>query len=320
MWVILFPGQGTQTIGMGKFYYNNFPLAKQLFEQASEELKIDFKKLCFEGPESQLMLTQNTQPAIVLVSCVAYFCLSQKIDLNFIKYMAGHSVGEYSALVCAGVLSLTQALKTVQQRGLYIHHSDPLGTGSMSALLGASPQEAKDFCLWVQKESGFTPLEIANLNSPTQTILSGSVFALKWAQKNYFKYNFTSKKIKLIALKVSAAFHSSMMAPACQKMKPLLKTLVFKKPNKIIIQNTVAKPITNIINLQKNFITQIEKPVLWQASMEYLFKQNCNYFLELGEGKVLSGLMKKIDNSKKVFHFNSLKDIQILKDFIKNEH
>ena len=314
MWAVLFPGQGSQVVGMGRFYYEQFQTARRLFEEASDELKIDFKKLCFEGPEEELTLTQNTQPAIVLVSCTAWLCLIEEMDLNFIKYCAGHSVGEYSALVSSGVLSFSEALKAVRQRGLYMSECCPPGQGGMSALIGPSPEEAKEFCRWVEKESGYTPIEPANFNSPEQTVLSGVSTALEWARKHYQEYPFSSKKVRLIPLKVSAPFHSSLMNSACQKMEIFLKTLQFNNPDKMVIQNTVAKAKYKPETLQKNLVEQVKAPVLWVQSIQYLLKQDCRYFLELGEGKVLAGLMKKTDSSKSVFHFHSLKDIQVLQN------
>lgn len=315
MWAILFPGQGSQVVGMGRFYYEQFQTARRLFEEASDELKIDFKTLCFEGPEKELTLTQNAQPTIVLVSCTAWLCLTEEMDLNFIKYCAGHSVGEYSAMVFAGVLSFGEALKAVRQRGLYMSECCPPGQGGMSALIGPSPEEAKKFCEWVERESGKTPLEAANFNSPEQTVLSGVKTALEWAQKHYHDYSFSSKKLRLIPLKVSAPFHSSLMDPACKKMDMFLKTLQFNKPNKMIVQNTTAEAEQKTEILKTNLTTQVKAPVLWLQSMRYLFGQGCRYFLELGEGKVLAGLMKKTDSSKSVFHFHSLQDIQALQNW-----
>ena len=317
MWAVLFPGQGSQMIGMGRFYYDQFYTAKRLFESASDELKINFKKLCFEGSEEELILTQNAQPAIVLVSCVAWSCLAEEMDLTFIKYCAGHSVGEYSALVSAGVFSLNDALRAVRKRGLYMSECCSPGQGGMSALIGSSPDEAREFCKWVKKESGNAPLEIANFNSPEQTVLSGSSAALKWAGQHYKKYTpFSSKKIlRLIPLKVSAPFHSSLMEPACEKMRAFLKTLYFRQPEKMVVQNKSAKAEIDLNVLRENLIEQVKDPVLWLQSIQYLFEQGCSYFLELGEGKVLAGLMKKTDKSKSMFHFHSLKDIQALQKF-----
>ena len=312
MWTVLFPGQGSQKVGMGRFYYDQFQTARRLFESASDELSLDFKKLCFEGPASELAKTQNTQPAILLVSTVAWACLSEEINVRFIKYSAGHSVGEYSALVASGVLSFTSALKAVRQRGIYM--SDPSIKGGMSALIGPTAEEAKAFCKWVQKQSGHSSLWPANFNSPEQTVLSGSVLALKWAGQYLKQYPFATKKARLIPLKVSAPFHSLLMRPAQKKMARFLKTIPFKEPDKFVVQNSTAQPEINPKVLRKNLIEQVTAPVLWLDSINYLLKEGRSSFLELGEGKVLAGLMKKTDSVKTVLSFHSMKDLQKIRD------
>jgi len=310
MWAMIFPGQGSQFVGMGRFYYDYFPIARKLFETASEELQIDFKKLCFEGPDTELTKTQNAQPAIVLVSCVARICLAEQTDLSGIKYCAGHSVGEYSALVSAGVISLSDALKAVRKRGLLMQACQ--GQGAMSALVGASPEEAQQFCQWVEKESTHTPLETANFNHHQQTVLSGILPALHWAQKNYKQYPFSGQKVRLIPLKVSGQFHSSLMQPACQQMQQFLQHVPFKKAQQSVVHNTTAQPEQNITQIQKNLVQQIRSPVLWYQSMQYLIEQGCTHFLELGAGTVLGKLMKTIDPTKSVFHFHSMEDMTAL--------
>ena len=317
MRAILFPGQGSQKVGMGHFYYKQFQTARRLFELASDELSLDFKKLCFEGPEQELIKTQNTQPAILLVSSVAWACLSEEINSNStnVKYFAGHSVGEYSALVACGVLSLSLALKAVRQRGIYM--SDPSIKGGMSALIGPSAKEAKAFCKWVMKKNQPSTLEPANFNSPEQTVLSGSHRALKWAEDHLNEYKFSStKKARLIPLKVSAPFHSSLMGPARKQMAKFLKTIPFKAPElgKAIVQNNTAQPASDPEVLKKNLGEQVTAPVLWLDSMHYLLNEGHSSFLEVGEGKVLAGLMKKINRSKPVGHFHSLNDVQKIAD------
>ena len=326
-WAVLCPGQGSQSIGMGRFYYEHFQKARLLFESAGDALKINFKKLCFEGPEETLRQTENSQPAIVLVSCTAWCCLAEEMDMSFIKYCAGHSVGEYSALAIAKVLPLNTALQAVRKRGLLMSKSN--NTGGMSALIGASAELAEEFCKWVEKTSSFKPLEPANFNSPEQTVLSGSLQALNWAkehlqdfsqeystQKNSLEKLKTTKPLKLIPLKVSGPFHSSLMKPAGKQMEAFLNTLSFKKPELLIVQNTKAEPAGGQTQeIKRNLSKGVCQPVQWLKSMQYLFQQNCRSFLELGEGRVLAGLMKKIDPSKKVFHFHSLQDIETLKKY-----
>ncbi len=313
MGAILFPGQGSQKVGMGHFYYEHFPTARRLFEEASDTLSLDFKKLCFEGPADLLMETQNTQPAILLVSTSAWSCLSEEVDLSFVKWSAGHSVGEYSALVASGVLSFRSALKSVRQRGLYMKAIK----GGMSALLGPPPEEAKAFCTWVEQKSEKRPLEPANFNSPEQTVLSGSTTALSWARDHLQEYAFSSPKNRLVPLRVSAPFHSSLMAPAKKKMAEVLKNISFEKPDKMVVQNNTARPEQDPTKIRDNLIEQIQAPVLWLNSMRYLFRQGCSVFLELGEGKVLAGLMKKTDTKNTVFHFHSKGDIQKIQDELK---
>ncbi len=306
MWAMLFPGQGSQTVGMGRFYYDHFQVAKDLFELASDELKINFKKLCFEEPQETLTLTQNAQPAILLVSCASYFSLKTQIDLSSITYCAGHSVGEYSALVSAEVLSFSSAIKAVHKRALLMSHE----TGGMSALIGPDHKSAQQFCQWVEQQSGFQPLQLANLNTLEQNVLSGNKQALQWAQEHYSQYSFSCKKVRIIPLKVSGPFHSSLMKPAAQKMKEILKSIPFEPAKRSIIHNTTAKPAENSNHIRLQMAQQITQPVLWLPTIQYLLQKNCTHFLELGPGKVLAGLMKKIQPTAQVSHWNSLDDLK----------
>ena len=319
MWGALFPGQGSQIKNMGRFYYSQFQTARLLFESASDKLKINFRKLCFESSEEKLTHTENAQPAIVLVSCTAWYCLAEEMDMSFIKYCAGHSVGEYSALVASGVLSLNTALQSVRHRGLLMKSCQK--TGSMSALIGASPENAIKFCQWVEKTSKLLPLEAANFNTHEQVVLSGNLKALNWAKQHLNEYFSTNKdkKIRMIPLKVSGPFHSTLMKPASEQMGDFLKPLSLKKANRIIIHNITGRPAqVQPERMKKKLANQIRQPVLWLQSMQFLIDQGCQPFLELGEGKVLAGLMKKINPSKEVFHFHSLNDIKTLQSRLKN--
>ena len=308
---VVFPGQGSQKVGMGKFYYEQFSIAKKLFEEAEDTLKINLKKLCFEGPETALQQTENTQPALTLVSSVAWHCLQQEMNLNCIHYGAGHSVGEYTALMAARVLSFSGAMQAVRKRGLWMKEASPPGMGGMSALLGPNSTEAKTFCKWVEETSTFQPLEVANFNTPAQTVLSGSLKALKWAGENYKQYKF-SAPAKLIPLKVSGPFHSSLMKPACHKMQHWLKNIPFKNPDFPIVQNTHAKPCFEPDQIRHNLALQIKSPVEWVQTIHFLKQKNISHFLELGEGKILAGLIKKIIPEAKILHFHSTQDLHYI--------
>ena len=310
MWTAMFPGQGSQAIGMGRFYFDNFKEARCRFEEASDILKMDFKKLCFDGPEDTLTLTQNSQPAIFLVSCTAWFCLAEEMDISFIKYVAGHSVGEYSALVAGGALSFQQALKIVRQRGQFMGASTSK-EGGMSALIGPTQEEACHFCKWVTEKSPFT-LEVGAFNSLNQTILSGQKQALLFAGQNLKNFPFKDKKIRLIPLKVSHAFHSCLMENARENMKQVLDPISFESPAKIYIPNVTASKEANHLNFKPYLLRQITEPVLWLQTITYLIDQGCSQFLELGHGKILAGLLKKISPQKKAFHFQSLSDLKML--------
>lgn len=224
MWGALFPGQGSQSVGMGKFLFEEFSTARRLFEEAGDTLKINFKKLCFEGPDSDLQLTENTQPALLLVSTVTATCVTELVPVQ-IKASAGHSVGEYAALVNAGVLSFSSALRAVRTRGQAMQKAVPVGDGAMCAVLGLSDDNARKMCALVEKLSGETPLEPANFNCPGQVVVSGSAKAIEWMRANvtseWVAQNLGADagRAKLIPLSVSAPFHCSLMKPAEKEMR-----------------------------------------------------------------------------------------------------
>lgn len=315
MAAVVFPGQGSQKVGMGKFYYQQFKTAQLLFEEASDILKINFKKLCFEGPEEDLTQTENTQPALVLVSVAGWRCLSEETDTGVFQYTAGHSAGEYSSLCAAQVLPFQEVLKLVRKRGQLMKQAVPPGKGGMSALTGTSPEEAKAFCQWALNQQDFKgPVEIASLNSHRQTVLSGSKEGLEWIQKHFREYEGFSKPVKIRPLLVSGPFHSSMMKPAEQKMKEVLKPLTFNPQSMTVVHNTKAQPLDSEEEMKTELARQVSSPVLWYPSMEYLIQKGVTNFLEIGEGRVLSGLMRQINSSVKTFHFHSMEDIKTLKN------
>ncbi len=317
MFAYIFPGQGSQHPQMGKFLYSEFPEAKHIFEEASDALSLDLKKLCFDGSETDLALTENTQPAILTVSLATAAVLSKKLGLTP-TLVAGHSVGEYPALVVAGVLSLKDAVKSVRLRGQAMQSAVPVGKGAMAAVMGLTPEQVQYAC---QKASAAThsPLSPANYNSPSQIVISGSKEAVDYLQSADTSTWFSDvKRFKLIPLQVSAPFHCELMKPAEDKMRLILEKLSFQDAQIPVVQNFTAKVHRNAKEIRENLIRQVSAPVKWMQSMEEFKKQGQRYCIECGAGKVLQGLLKKIDSEAfQVFNVNNLEDIEILENFLK---
>lgn len=313
-WGGLFPGQGSQHPGMGRFLYENFKSAQLRFEQASDTLKTDFKKLCFSGSEEDLQLTKNTQPSLLLVSTVTHEIVSEVSGIRP-TMVAGHSVGEYAALVAADVLDFEPALKAVRTRGEAMQEAVPLGEGAMCAVMGVSDAQARELCALVEKHSGLKPLEPANFNSPGQVVISGNSRAVEWMQ-THFKKELLSEpptRIRFIPLKVSAPFHCSLMKPAEDRMRDVLTQIIFRNAKIPVVQNFTAEVTTEASSLRENLVRQISAPVLWTQCVEKLHENGITRFIELGSGKVLSGLVKKIDSEKlQTFNLNSIEDLKAL--------
>jgi len=319
MMTLLFPGQGSQQPGMGRFLFDNFKIAKETFEEASEALAQDMKKLCFDGSESDLALTENTQPALLLVSTATQRVLKSEYHLK-VSAAAGHSIGEYAALVAANVIDFTPAMKAVRTRGQAMQSAVPVGQGGMIATLGLEPDQARFLCEFVVKNSGFGPLSPANFNSPGQIVLSGSMKAIEWLKANFKAEIFPEppKRAKLIPLNVSAPFHCEMMLPAEQKMREVLTAMEFRAPQFKIVQNFTAGFESTPEALRENLIRQVSAPVRWTESMELLKAQNLTQCVECGVGKVVAGLLKKIDSEAfTVFGTNSLEDLKLIEEFLK---
>lgn len=292
---LIFPGQGSQYVGMGKVFYENFKTVKHTFEEGSEALKIDLKKLLFEGPDSELKLTHNTQPAILLVS-VALDRILKDILKDQKKICAGHSLGEYSGLVSNGVLNFTDAIKTVRARGELMQKAVPQGEGAMIAVLGCENENVEKICKWVQKVTKEI-LEPANYNAPGQVVISGSQKAAEWLLANWKTSEMATQiKAKFIPLNVSAPFHSSLMMPAQVEMTPILKSLKYSPAQFPIVQNVTALPTTQANVIEENLISQISAPVKWVQSVIKLKQLGVTRCIEVGPGKVLNGLVKKIDS------------------------
>jgi [acyl-carrier-protein] S-malonyltransferase len=310
----LFPGQGSQHPGMGKFLFDDFKETKVLFEEASDTLKIDLKKLIFDGSAEDLQLTHNTQPCLLLVSTATHNVLRNISGVKFTGY-AGHSVGEYAALVASQSLRFRDAITAVRARGEAMQSAVPVGKGGMSAVMGVPDEQIQDLCNEAQKHSGLGPIEAANFNCPGQVVISGNKEALEWLEKN-FKKEFLSpapSRIRFIPLKVSAPFHCSMMAPAEKTMRALLEKMEFQNAAVAVVQNVTAEKTTDGDILRENVIRQISMPVRWTESIQTFSKIGHDKFIECGPGQVLAGLNKKIlSDSVKTFSINSLEDLKTI--------
>ena len=312
MLACIYPGQGSQAVGMGKYLFEEFQEARETFEEASDALNTDVKKLCFEGPESDLTLTENTQPALLTTSIATHRVLKNKLGLKP-ALAAGHSIGEYAAVVGAGVLPFAEAVKAVRLRGQFMQSAVPVGQGGMIACLGLDDDQIRWLCEWTEKESGFSPVNPANFNSPGQVVISGSAKALDWLKTN-FKAELvpgSPRRAKLIPLNVSAPFHCEMMKPAEEKMRLTLTRISFQKANYPVIQNFTAEAVSEAEALRENLVRQVSAPVLWTQCVLKMKAMGATHMLECGHGQVLKGLVKKIDESLKVYSFNSLEDLKI---------
>ena len=309
---IIFPGQGSQIVGMGSEFYNNFDLVKKIFKQADETLSLPITKMILEGPEDTLQLTENTQPAILTVSYSIFKVLKNEFNfnLNSTKYFAGHSLGEYSALVCAESLSFSDALYLLHERGKAMQEAVPVGKGSMLAVLNLKFDEIN--LLLKNKNEIKGICEIANDNADGQVIVSGekeSIDKLRVALKE--------KKIKSIPLKVSAPFHCSLMKPAADKMKEKIEKIEFKNPIYKIINNVTANPEQDSKIIKKLLVEQIFSTVKWRESLILMSNEGVKDFIEIGPGKVLSGMVKRTIKQANCFSINTITDIKNLIDEFK---
>jgi [acyl-carrier-protein] S-malonyltransferase len=315
----LFPGQGSQTPGMGQFLYDNFDTAKHTFEEASDAINLDFKKLCFTGTVEELALTENTQPALLTVSTATARVLTQDIGINC-EITAGHSIGEYASFVLGQVISFTNAVNAVRLRGQAMQSAVPVGQGGMTATLGLDESQVQFLCEWAVKNSGFSPLSPANYNCDGQIVISGNIKTLEWLKTN-FKAEILpgeARRAKLIPLQVSAPFHCAMMKPAEEKMQEFLADIEFNNSQIKIIQNVHAKVETDAHILKKNLVAQVSAPVKWTQSMHTLKSLGVNSCFEVGNGAVLKGLLKKIDAEFfKLHSTNSLEDIKAIESLSK---
>jgi [acyl-carrier-protein] S-malonyltransferase len=288
----LFPGQGSQNVGMGRDLALAFPVARQTFEEANDALGFDLAELCFNGPEEQLRLTEFTQPAIFTVSVAALRVLSAAGAAA--DYLAGHSLGEYSANVAAGAVAFAAAARTVRRRGQLMQQAVPAGQGAMAAILGMQVAAVVALCQDASREVG-APVEPANMNAPEQTVISGATAAveraLALAKERGAK--------RAVMLQVSAPFHCSLMQPARDALAPVLEGIAFSPAKIPVVVNVDAKLVTDGPELRDALIRQVTGAVRWTESMQLLIAQGVTTFVEVGPGKVLSGLLRQIDRSQK---------------------
>ena len=306
MFSLVFPGQGSQTIGMGKDFFENYDLVKNLFNEADDSLGINLSKIILEGPKDELDLTINTQPAIFLISYSIFQVMKKEfhIDLDSAKYFAGHSLGEYSALCAANYLSFSDTIKLLKIRGDAMQNAVPKGEGGMLAVLGSKVEMIEDL---LDKNKNNFIAQIANDNSEGQIVLSG-----RNSDIEKLIHVLKSKKVKNIKLPVSAPFHCQLMKNATEIMRNEIQKLNFKESKKKLISNVTAKEILNKGELKTLLIEQIENRVRWRESVEHMINNGVNHFIEIGPGKVLTGLIKRIDKNVKTNTINTESDIKNL--------
>ena len=307
MFSVIFPGQGSQIVGMGKEFYDKHDLVKKLFNEADEALNIPLSKIILEGPKEELDLTVNTQPAIFLISYSIFQVIKNKFnkDLNKANFFAGHSLGEYSAIACAGYLDFKDTIKILKIRGSAMQNSMPKGEGGMLAVLGTTVENIEN--ILKDNQDNFKA-EIANDNSEGQIVVSGKIQDLE-NLGSFLKKN----KIKNIKLPVSAPFHCSLMSKATDIMREELGKLSFKKGKNTLISNITANEIFNANELKDLLVKQIENRVRWRESVINMIEKGVNQFIEIGPGKVLSGLVKRINKDVEVVSINNEDDIKSIK-------
>jgi len=300
----VFPGQGAQAVGMGKDAYDAFENVRDIFQKADQALGMELTKLIFEGPEEALKQTANTQPALLTVS-VAYLKLLEESGLKA-DYVAGHSLGEYSALVAAGVLSFEDAVRTVRARGLYMEQAVPSGQGAMAAVLGAERDALASLCEAITAEG--SAVELANVNCPGQIVVSGTAQGVQTVVERGKEAG--AKRV--IPLEVSGPFHSSLMKPAAEQLSAALGGVNLSDAAVPVVANVTAREATEASAIRELLVEQVYSPVLWEDSVRYLIEQGVDTFVEIGSGTVLAGLIKKIDRNVRVISVNNISALDAL--------
>ena len=297
----IFPGQGSQFVGMGKDFYDHVPVAKELFDEAVDVLGYDLANICFNGPEDTLKLTENTQPALLIHSIMALKTLREN-GINSV-IAAGHSLGEFSALVAAGALKFRDAVRLVRLRGQFMQEAVPVGIGSMAAIIGMPAESIQELCDKVSSEVNL--VQPANLNSPVQTVIAGH----KQAVETVSDQALSAGAKKAVILPVSAPFHSALMKPAEIKLQKELEDTEFYDLSFPIINNIEAKPITKGSDARESLVKQVCSPVRWCETMQNIVDYEIETVVEVGAGKVLSGLMKRFDKKIKCYQVSDRKSL-----------
>jgi len=308
----VFPGQGSQKVGMGKELSEQFLSVQQFFLKADSALQFPLSDLIFEGPQETLTLTANAQPALLTTS-IAILSRLEQFDIRA-DYVAGHSLGEYTALVAAGVLSFEEAVSIVRKRGEFMEEAVPAGTGSMAAVLGADRQALADLTASITAEG--SPVQLANINSPGQIVVSGTVAGVQ-------KVVETGKSIgakRVLPLEVSGPFHSSLMKPASSKLRHAFTEVHWQDACIPIVSNVTAQPIEEAEDIQDKLIKQLYSPVLWQDCVEKMIELGVDTFIEIGPGSVLSGLIKKINRQVRIFSVSNEEELQVVVAALKGDH
>ncbi len=299
---VIFPGQGSQIIGMAKEFYHNFNYVKDYFLTANEILKKNLSRIILEGPKDLLDQTENTQPAIFLVSYIIFKVIEKETNFKIMnaKYFAGHSLGEYSALCCSNSINFEQTINLLKDRGTAMQNAVPNNEGGMTAVLGTNIDVINE----ILEEKNKISCYVANDNSNGQIVVSGMMQSLE-----LFENELTKQKIKFVKLQVSAPFHSPLMRKATEEMKQKILNTNFKNPQIDIISNVTAKPVNDFTKIKNLLIEQIENPVRWRESINNMIELGIDNFVEVGPGKVLSGLIKRINRNVKVNNINTLEEV-----------
>jgi len=305
---LVFPGQGSQQVGMGRDLWEQVPDARALLEEGGRVLGMDLARLCFEGPEDVLTLTANAQPAILAVS-VAAFVAFRREGIRF-DYVAGHSLGEYSALVAAGGLRFDDAIRTVRKRGEFMQEAVTPGKGAMAAILGLEQEAVFEVC----EEAGRTGIvEVANLNGPGQVVVSGEAEAVESAM-SVARGRGARRAVRL---NVSAPFHCSLMRPAGERLSDVLKAIAIADPVVPLVNNVDAEIVTKGSEIAEGLVRQVSSPVRWEEGVRTLVRAGVTCFLELGPGRVLTGLIKRIANGALALHAEDAASLRVALDQVK---